>query len=374
MSWKRIIGQERVLRLLRSAFEHDRLPHAFLFHGPRGTGKEAVAIELARTLNCPTGTWEACGTCPSCHQMDSLQHPNIDLVFPLPTGKNEEKHHDPYEKLTETVIQQIRDEISAKAQDPYHPIEIKRASVIKINSIRNIKRKASMRVGSHQRHVVIICGAEKMKADAANSLLKTLEEPSPGQVIILTTPTPDALLPTIISRCQVIRFDPIPEEEITRALVQRELCDEETAAALARLAEGSFHKALEYSDPEVRNRRSLVVEFMRAVYAGNTTRIMKELEPVVSARDRQEAIRFLQALEDWFHDVIAIREGRPDRIRHFDNREAVTRFAQLFSGISCEDVLDEIEKTIEYVMGNVHLTLALVYLANWLHQRLQPPS
>ncbi|NOY06673.1 MAG: AAA family ATPase [Chlorobi bacterium] len=373
MSWNRIIGQERVLRLLRSTFEHDRLPHAFLFHGPPGTGKDAVAIELARTLNCLAGTWEACGACPSCRQMDTLQHPNLDLVFPLPPGKNEEKQHDPYEKLTEAVIREIRDEIAAKGKDPYHPIEIRRASVIKINSIRNIKRKAAMRVGQHQRHVVIICGAEKMKADAANSLLKTLEEPNAGQLIILTTPAPDALLPTIISRCQVVRFDPIPEPEIARALVERELCDEDTAGALARLAEGSFRKALEYTDPEVRSRRSLVVEFMRAVYAGNSTGIMKELDPIVSSRDRQEAIRFLQALEDWFHDVIAIREGREDRIRHFDNREAVTKFAQLFASIPCEDALQEIEKTIEYVTGNVHLTLALVNLAHKLHRRLQPP-
>ncbi len=305
--------------------------------------------------------------------MDTLQHPNIDLVFPLPPGKNEERQHDPYEKLSESVIQEIRNEIAAKGRDPYHRIEIRRASVIKINSIRSIKRKAAMRVGHHQRHVVIICGAEKMKADAANSLLKTLEEPNAGQMIILTTSTPDALLPTIVSRCQVIRFDPIPEQEIMRALVERDVCDQNTAEALARLAEGSFLKALEYSDPEVRGRRSLVVEFMRAVYAGNSTRIMKEIEPIVSSRDRQEAVRFLQALEDWFHDVIAIREGRPDRIRHFDNPEAVTKFAQLFSGISCEDALHEIEKTIEYVTGNVHLTLALVNLAHHLHQRLQPP-
>ena len=84
MAWDKIIGQERVKRILHAAFTTNRLSHAFLFYGLEGVGKDAAAIELARTLNCTQGEWNACGVCNNCLMIDKLQHPNVKIIFPLP--------------------------------------------------------------------------------------------------------------------------------------------------------------------------------------------------------------------------------------------------------------------------------------------------
>src|SRR5690349_10336405 len=99
-SWDAIIGQARIKQVLRSAVSSNRLAHAYLFSGPEGTGKSAMAIELAKVMNCEKGGPDSCGRCPSCLKMQTLQHPNLHLVFPLPVGKNEKYGDDPYAKLS----------------------------------------------------------------------------------------------------------------------------------------------------------------------------------------------------------------------------------------------------------------------------------
>ena len=91
MSWSSIVGQERVKSLLRHTLQSGQIAHAYLFYGPEGIGKDTLAVEFAKTLNCTKGGIEACGVCPNCQRMDSFQHPNINLVFALPIGKNEKK-------------------------------------------------------------------------------------------------------------------------------------------------------------------------------------------------------------------------------------------------------------------------------------------
>src|SRR5262249_55501598 len=156
MSWKSVIGQERAKKILRSAIDQNRLSHAYLFTGAEGTGRSACAIELAKTLNCVKKQSEACDTCESCLLFETLQHPNVMLVFPLPAGKNEKVGDSPVEKLSDDDILLIQEELKKKAEDPYHEITVPRATGIKINSIREIRRASSLSMARPGKRVFIV--------------------------------------------------------------------------------------------------------------------------------------------------------------------------------------------------------------------------
>ena len=187
MGFEKIIGQERVKSLLRQILSSGKMPGAFLFEGPEGVGKDALAIEFAKTLNCEKSNVEPCEQCASCKQANTLHHPNIRLVFPLPRGENETKEDGPLDKLDEKTMKKIREEISLKAQDGYHKISIPKAQVIKISSIREVIREDSLSLYQHGYRVIIVMQADEVGAESANALLKVLEEPNADTVFILTT-------------------------------------------------------------------------------------------------------------------------------------------------------------------------------------------
>src|SRR5713101_2537603 len=265
MSWDTIIGEHRVKRILRSSIGNNRLAHAYLFSGADGLGKSAMAIELAKTLNCEKRLADACGKCRSCTKFASLQHPNLHLVFALPVGKGEKYGDDPLAKLPDDDVLLIQEEIQRKAAHPYHHILIPRANTIKINSVREIRRESSMAMFEEGRRVFVILDAEQLGDEAANALLKTLEEPHEDTMLILVTPKPDSLLPTIVSRCHHIRFDPVPEDEIRSALVGHQGTGGHEAAPIAALANGSYGRALELSGVAFQDRRADAISLLRAI-------------------------------------------------------------------------------------------------------------
>ncbi|MEK9138888.1 MAG: hypothetical protein AAB393_17340, partial [Bacteroidota bacterium] len=144
MSWNRVIGQERVKLHLLSALRNDRLPHAYLFVGNEGVGKDAAALELAKVLHCEGGNEQACDACPSCIRVNTLQHPDVKLVVALPVGKGEKSDDPPLEKLSQAEIQTIQEQYRLKGENPYHRISIPKATIIKINSIRDVRRESSL--------------------------------------------------------------------------------------------------------------------------------------------------------------------------------------------------------------------------------------
>lgn len=374
MSWLSIIGQARVQKILHAAWESHRIPHAMLFYGMEGVGKAAVAIEFARTLNCESGEWNACGQCRSCRMMEKLQHPNVKLVFPLPRGKNEDDIHDPYEKLDADQMEAIMEQLGSKAENLYHRIHIPGASVIKINSIREVKRDSYWHPGGKGRPVVIISGADKMNAAASNSLLKTLEEPTGDLLLILTTNRRDALLSTIISRCQQIRFDPLHEDEIAEALKHKTDLSPEARIVAAKLSNGSYGKALELIEEHVMANRESIVEFLRAVMKQDAEEILQKIEPFGTVNDRQAVMDFLSSLSLWFRDIHAMREGCGDRIINVDLIISLQKFADHYTDARPEDAIRSLERSIDLIQRNVNINLVLITLSHTLYRCIKPNS
>lgn len=360
-TWSRVIGQERVKQILLSALRAERLPHAYLFHGNDGVGKDAMALELARVLHCAQGGEEACGRCSSCLRMDSLQHPDVKLVVALPVGKQEDSDDAPLAKLTEADVKIIQEELRLKGNNPYHRVSIPRANIIKINSIRELRRESAMTTSGRSRRVFIISHADDMGEEASNTLLKTLEEPLGNTMVVLTTAHRDALLSTIQSRCQAVRFDLLTDEEIKQALVSRNAVDEERATLVARLANGNYLRALDLLQEDFSAQRELVRSFIIHALGNNVLALLDDIESLASAKNREMVVRFLTLLLMWFRDALVLAHG--GTIINVDQQDSLQRFVKKFPGADLLHVLADIEKAISLVERNVYIRLVLLQLS-----------
>jgi len=203
--WGQLRGQEKAKKLIRRSLGSGRVPHAFLFKGPEGVGKRHFAMAVAAAINCRNRhDGQACGDCPSCRKYRSGNHPDFMVVSP--------------EKGT-IRIEQVRRMSQALAYPPYES----------------------------PTRVVLLEDVHGMRMEAANCLLKTLEEPPPDNLLILTADSSREILPTINSRCQLIPFYSLTYEETVEVLLScAQGIDVETASLLARLAEGCPGRALLY--------------------------------------------------------------------------------------------------------------------------------
>lgn len=337
------------------------MAHAYLFHGAEGVGKDATALEFARVLRCETGGDEACGVCSSCHRMASMQHPDVRLIIPLPTGKGESESDDPIAKLTESDVQTVQEQLRLKAEHPYERIQIPRANVIKINSIREIRRESSFSTSDNKTRIYIISGADAMNDAAANTLLKTLEEPPGDTMLILTTARREALLPTILSRCQNVRFDPLTEAEIAGALTGLKGVPAEQASLCSRLANGSYTRALELLQDDVMAQRQDVVEFIRNVIRPKVFDVTAAIDRLAETKDREIQTRFLTLMLFWFRDALVLSHG--GEVINSDQIDTLRNFLVKFPSANLLRAMADVEKAISLVDRYAYIKLVLLQLA-----------
>lgn len=223
MAWQGILGHDQVVEHFRTAMARGRLASSFLFVGPSGIGKRTFALKLAQTLLCherPEAAMDPCGRCPSCQQVAAMTHPDLQLVSK------------PADKTLIPLALLIGDDEHRGREGLCHHL--------------------SLTPFMGGRKVAILDDADLLNPEGANSLLKTLEEPPPRSVLILLGTSPARQLPTIRSRCQLIRFQPLPPEMVTEILVAKGLiADRAEAARAASHSEGSVTRAVELAAPEL---------------------------------------------------------------------------------------------------------------------------
>src|SRR5512141_465165 len=235
-----IKGNENVKDLLRRFLAAGRVPNSLLFAGPEGVGKRLFALELAKTLICKSRVQgEGCDNCPLCTRAAQFE-------FPKPDDK------DSHEK----VIFSRHADIGTIV--PYNRYLLVRA-------VRDLEREANFRPFEAPARIFIVDDADKMNEAASNALLKTLEEPPTTSYIFLITSRPDSLLPTILSRCQTIRFGPVSTPDIAEVLAECGKLAPGDVEIAARLANGSIGRALSIDMDKFRNARSAMSGVLEAV-------------------------------------------------------------------------------------------------------------
>ena len=370
MGWNAVIGQDRVKDLLRRSIERQQLAHAYLFYGLRGSGKQAMAIEFARTILCSRGSDVACGECPNCRKVAALQHPDLSIVVPLPVGKGEKNGDDPIESLDAEQIESIRQQLALKTEDLYYEIQIPRANFIKINSVRNLKRSSSLTSVEGTWKIFLIFDADKMNPESSNSLLKTLEEPTERTLLVLTTSEKDRLLPTIVSRCQLVQFSPLRDEEIAKALEEREEVAADEALLVARLAQGSYAVARELLGENLAEERREVLSFVRVSLGWKEISRVDLIDELASSKDRAAIEHWLKVLQTWLRDALVLRDA-PDRHAPAGKEDKdMTSFIQKFPRANLADAIRSVENCIALVRKNVYLHLLLMSLSFDLNKNL----
>ncbi len=227
MNWDSLRGHDRQRTQFAQAVRRERTAHAYLFVGPEGIGKRRFARLLAQCLFCeriPNEQLDACGECAPCVQMQAGTHPDL-IRIARPEGKREL----PVELIIGSPDRRGRE---------------------------GLCHELALRPMTADRRIAIIDDAQTMNAASANALLKTLEEPPAGSILILLTPTVDAMLPTIRSRCQPVMFAPLPDEDVAALILQQQwAADEPTARETAQLAGGSLQTARQLLQPPLRKLR-----------------------------------------------------------------------------------------------------------------------
>jgi DNA polymerase-3 subunit delta' len=361
MSWHSVVGQEQGKEILRNALRSGRIAHAYLFAGPEGSGIEPIAMEFAKALLCERASGDACDKCPSCLKAAAFQHANIHCITALPVGKGEKSGDAPLAKLSEEEIGVVREQLAFKSANPYFPISMPRATTIKVNSIREIRKEVSMTAFGKGRKVFLVLGAEAMNDEASNALLKTLEEPPPDTILLLTAEHPEQLLPTILSRCQLLRLGPLPRNEIAEALRRSGDRSAEEAETIAGLAEGSYTRALQLLDSDYREQRDESVSFLRSSLKGAPGELSRLVERWHTEYEKGEIADCLRMLQIWLRSAMLAQTAGAVEALHAD--ETLQKFASHYRSVSYRDVDGSLERAISLIEKNVYIPLILLTLA-----------
>lgn len=341
--------QEKILASIRAG----RLPHAFLFYGNEGSGKDALAIELAKLLNCEKGPLHVCQKCASCRKISHLQHPDVKFVFPVPSKTN-------------VKVEEIVENLSEKASNPFRRIGFRgKNSFIAIDTVRELKREAKFKLYEGKKKVFILSEADRMRPEAANALLKILEEPPDNLMLILTTSQIHRILPTIRSRCQLVHF-PLLEGDLMLKIIHKYQPDTpENLAGIIRLAAGNVKLAFDFMQDNILEKRDQAVEFLRKiVIIEKSQELMKKIEEITSSRDRRKMQLMLYFMLTWFRDVLhyQAKADEKERLINADIKESIEKFTRAFPNTDFPLIISTIENAYQELGDPRNLNPALIFL------------
>ena len=295
MRFADVIGQEAVKQHLKEMVHSGHLPHALMFCGPQGVGKLPLALAFAQYLLCENpGQDEACHMCNGCRMVEKWMHP--DLHFSFPVYKRKSSDH----PVSDDFVAQWRELLSSSVyfdvEDWLKVIKADNQQIVHyVYESDALQRKLALKSNQGGRKVIILWLPERMGVDMANKLLKLIEEPPLGTHFLLVTEDPENVLGTIQSRVQRIQVPALDEGEIAQALVAATGTGRERAGAMARVAQGSYVRALKLMDEDDENRLffSLFVQLMRRCYMRDI-REMRKWVNLVAEQGREQQKRMLE--------------------------------------------------------------------------------
>ncbi len=305
MGFHDIIGHKRQIEVITRALGSGKLPHAYLFTGLRGIGKRLVAVELIRALQCSSGGEKPCGKCSGCKKTAEGAHPDIITIEP-------------------------------------------EGNYIKIEQVRELQKRLGFKPFEGKVTGCIIDGADRLNVNAANALLKTLEEPPSNTHIILLAENIRQIIPTVVSRCQRIRFFPLASTEVETVLTKKAGLPEDEARLAARVSEGSPGRALAFLENFPAEIRSDLMSSITGLDSIDDVFSLSE-----ELTNRENAARLLETIEViklFIRDMVLLRAGTEgESTINFDNLAIIEREAGRYSMkglIGITETISEVERAI----------------------------
>jgi DNA polymerase-3 subunit delta' len=295
-----------------------RLAHAYLLAGPKGIGKSETAFEVAKLVNCEKRiageASDACGQCSSCIKMNSGNHPD---VYRIDCGDTDS---------------------------------------IKIEQIRELISRLQMRAFEASVKVCIIKDIEVMTAQSSNAFLKTLEEPSNGTLMILTTSVPEENLATIVSRCHVMKFYPSSVPAVRERLMKDDGLDAPSAQFLAQFSQGCIGKARELNEDGFMKQKNDVINNL--VFSQGSDVYLKKI-----LADKPQTQTALSVLLSWFRDLLILKSGgKQDQIVHLDRYDELLTLEKKYTFAKIDGIIDELVRALALLGENLNIKIPFILL------------
>lgn len=325
----RTIGQTRALALLKNSLQTGNLSHAYLFVGPAHVGKTTLALDLARALNCQTSD-SPCGKCQSCLRIINGKHADVTIVG-------------------------LKQDTSPKNQ-----AETRTQIEISIDEIRGLQRRASLPPFEGKCKVFIIDGAESLSLEASNCLLKVLEEPPSGVVLLLLATEEAKLLPTVVSRCQRIELKPMPNIEVEKILESHGV-NTDKARLLARLSEGCLGWVLTAADDDslIQQRNLRLSELHPLLKAGWAERFDYVAQ---FGTDRKSAEDLIKVWLSWWRDIMLVKYDCKQIITNIDSLSIIEEWAQKLNIADINNFISYLQRSLYQIPQNANVRLVLEVL------------
>jgi DNA polymerase-3 subunit delta' len=351
-----IFGQDKAKEILKNIFDSRRVPHAFLFYGPDGAGKFFTALRFLRLLNSEI---EEELKKKYLKNLASLSEPALKLVFALPRGKGETGDDSSYDKLPSDTIEVITEQLSCLSANPYYRLNIPGANTIKISSIRDIKKFTNFSEGNGIKKGVIVYDAHLMADEAQNALLKSLEEPPEDVVFFLITSNKEKLLPTILSRCWQIKFNPLADEQIKEILVKYFEVEEKKAKVLSGFSDGSLTTALNLIKYDIDNILLTAVQTIRFALAKRYYLANKAIEDSIDISSKENVQFFIAAIIKWLKDANKNKYlGTVDSYQ--EHRDTIEKFNAKFNNADIAGSILKLEQLSRLIDNNLNLNIILL--------------
>ncbi len=347
-----IIGQHKVKTILEKIIDSNRIPHALLFSGREGVGKEFSALQFAKSLVLKNQSLNNKDSI--INSINNLHEPYIKYICALPRGKGEKDHDSPYDKLKSEELLHIQSEFQRKAKNPYYFIDIPNANNIKINSIREISNFISFSYEGNFKRVIIISNAHLMKDEAQNALLKNLEEPPEDIIFILTTPFPELVKETILSRCWRINFENLKPEDVKHILMKFFSVEESSADKVAEISLGSIKTALNYLDYDLEILSEKVIKILRYCFGKKHHLALNEVEEITTDKSLFKSVISLIIL--WFSYYNKYRHVQTE-IPNEKFKETIQKFTSKYPSLDINKVLITLEDFVFRIDRNINTNI-----------------
>ena len=356
------LGWDRLLNVNKN----NRVGSAYIFSGQKGSAKEWGAIEFAKLLNCENNSDGLCDKCSSCTKFKCLQHPNLKIIVPLPSNNKTNKDGDPLDSLTKEDFEYLTNALDLKSTNPFYKIIVPKARRITINSIRELRQSIYLKTHSFGRKIILIFDAHLLSegmGESANALLKILEEPPENTTLILVTDSKNALLPTVISRCQNIHFPNLRKDCVKSILIEKGF-DDQQATEITFIARGDVHLAIDLANKNDKDVFDDLRSLSKQLVTVNETGWRKFIDnlSMLAFRDPNQFKFKIFLLQLWFNHAYRIRmSGSP--IKGFERLEkSLCEFNEKYPNANLCEINRLLEDSVESLSRNFYTPLTLTNL------------